>query len=362
MAENSQEPKEQIQQRRLQAPLRASFIQMGDRVTQRHQDNAYYAPGYYKFERPMIPPEARGEVVGFALHTLGRLRNDWRVNRPVPGLYRNPQVVCVRFDDGMLVHLDADQLSGIDQIWEARINQALTTANGAWRVEDTEWLQEEEGVPLLGERLADLPEGKLYEGDIARPEGAWMPGSLKHPFEHRDLFRVGALHFYHRGWESLDHGQRVTIMDRTFAIRGLSRTNATIRRETACTLIRRGPLFLEGQGEVPTFQDMKEEATYRALIGEAVEVGDAWHDIHRRLSTVSPWEYDYHNPELRSEEEARAMVRNGQGHGITFVEMNLFKVSTEHYCVLTFANEELGQRVRRATLEDSLVITPYLAY
>lgn len=370
----NREERQQMYRRMGKAPMRATFIRVGDGVKIQDGvlgDKIPYAPdGERYFMRPVIRSDMKGEVMGFAFHTMGWLRNDNRPDRRPPGLYRDVQNVYVRFEDGQVLCVHASMLVGLGGVWEARIEHAARAANGEWLPDDVNYSDGwNEFEPMTGERFADLPPTFLWEGDVVRARGfrehvrPLDSHVLAQHFDDPQLFRVGGIHFYRGrgnglpGWEAVNNEPRIAVADCCFLFAHGGRNESSYYTDQQCHLVERGPVWMEERELVQklTFRDLQEEANYRALKGEATEIGKSWHELNRELQ-LSDDEVRAAEQLLRSYEQALELVRRGEGHGISMVDLSIAKTTVEHYFVLRYHDEDLGARVTKATLNDNFLV------
>ena len=370
----SQEHRQRMR-RMAKAPMRSAFIRVGDRVKLRDSPlglKVPYAPdGERYFMRPVIRHSMVGEVMGFAFHTVGWLRNDNRPNRCLPGLYRDPQNVYVRFEDGQLLCVHATELVDIGDVWKARIEEASRISGNEWGLEDVHWQADAEAPePVLGERFADLPPTFLWEGDVVRASGFRElvkpidSRLLAYHFDDPQHFRVRAMHFYHGrgngldGWEEINHEPRIAVADRCYLFaRYDSRNASSYYTDQQCRLVERGPVWKEEQEQKQelAFRDLQEEANYRALRGQATEIGQGWLELYRLLQ----WSVDDEQgaeQQLRSYDSALGLVRSGEGQGISVMHLPIAKAMVEHHIVLRYQDQDLATRVAKATIDDGFLV------
>lgn len=365
---------EQAFRRMAKAPMRATFIRVGDRVRLRDDpfgDKIPYArDGERYFVRPVIRSDMKGEVISFAFHTVGWLRNDNRPDRRPPGLYRDVQNVYVRFEDGQLLCVCASELIGLGGVWEARIEQAARASNGEWGLDDVDRFDDPNiPEPVLGERFADLPPTFLCEGDVVRPAGfrehvhPLSSYALAHPFDDPQWFRVGGIHFYRGrgnglpGWEEVNNEPHIAVADRCYLFAWGGRNDSSHYTDQQCRLVERGPVWKEEhqQEQELTFHDLQEEANYRALKGQATEIGKSWYTLYRELQQ-SDEEVRAAEAQICSYEQALELVRRGEGHGVSLIYLSVAKASVEHYFALRYHDEDLATRIAKATLNENFLV------
>ncbi len=285
-----------------------------------------------------------GVIAGFSFHTFGRLQSPNAVRFRAPGLYTSLQYPYVRFADGRITSIDANHLH----------NRTARGREGGMRC----------SLPqphyLVGERMCDLPETYLWEGDTVRISKVYAKGRSVRQLAseqipgHPDAFRIMHVRFS-RGTdlrESMNNEPHFSLTNRLFQY-GLTTEEGQGRDsywpESGLELVERGNLWRQFQGQPLVFGDLQEEATFFAFT--------------RAFDEVTPQRvYNQYGERMDEDfislEEARRLVQDGRGHGIVADFFEKEKALIESHIVLRFHDESLGQRVARATLDNGFFIHP----
>ncbi len=276
----------------------SELLQIGDEVIFKVDDERRAWTNTYKD----VPNGTKGVVCGFYDAVIYEPRVPVLVNPP--GVYHQQGAVSIWLPDGRIVPGDWS-VEMVDKNEEKRRDAAMRDKNGVLRTKHV--------------RLGDLPPTKFWEGDGVR------------------------VHFPDNEYS----GQEMTIgrIDYSFMYKcrndgspwpfyeiSLERGGTTSAEESWIELVKRGNIWKYYHNEPLSFTDLKEEAGFFKLIGQAEEVRNPANGIYS-------W----------TKEEMLEAIKNGTAHGFS-VSGGLFG-SGPHISVCRFKNEELGQRIAQATLE-----------
>jgi hypothetical protein len=232
------------------------------------------------------------QVAGFGEMHYGRTRSYGLE----PGVYRNAS--WVKVDDGDKEWLEHDgRLTLVDGAeYERREKE--------WRADDESWLKRKV-------RLRDLPETKFWEGDHVRCS------------THPDATIVQRVEYR---WGERDGAFTYAVSDSmTAGWNGYA-------RDDRLELVERGDVWKYYHGEPLTFDSLDDEANFFKLLGHVEDLRNPAHD------DLYAW----------TKEEALEAIRTGYAHGFS-VGTNMFSGTLRHD-VIRYRDEELGARVRQATL------------
>lgn len=350
------------------------LAEIGDEVSIYNGPSSWYLDavsgshrGRSKQTDNFLPTGTKGEIVGFDFLAFGHLQDPLsRWERRPPGLYRNAAMSIIRFAGGIIQHLDARQI-------RCRTAGERAKAQGFRE----RWLLGPR-ITLPKERVADLPQTLFYAGDVVMISMMTYHKGLrslyknnedasKRPPPHLNKLRVMDATF--SSSEHLSGFARHEVVDGSYQqVRGVCLCNIQPEgrwdtygclvegpvAETHLDLKERGPVWKRLHNEPATFDTLVEEVNFSMLYGEYEALTPMPH-CEVGTGYRSPVEYPL------SFEEALIRIKKGEGHGMMCAVDENDKAAVEHAVLIRFPNEDLGQRVRRATLEDRFFVwkAPY---
>ncbi len=299
-----------------------------------------------------------GEIVGFSIDSICHTSSTiWR--RP-PGIYLNPEWPFVRFDGAVVQLIRADILQVLDM---EEYNRRMERARLEYRYPGQ----------MHGAFVSDLPDTKFWEGDIIRMEKRYN-APKPDPKKVKDDSIPGIPNAYmvcHLDYrdiaegtagitESLDNSPKFGIGDRF--LRHWEGRFYDFQLE----LVERGNFWRRAHGEPLVFKDLEEESFFAWLCGKTESVPVPPRPLIANLFGYNDGydreDLEKFSPAIQAESKAKWFdldaalfwVRNGTAHGIqshqVFEDLCDSKPYVYHN-VLRFKNEELGQRVAKATLD-----------
>ena len=184
------------------------------------------------------------------------------------------------------------------------------------------------------ERVADLPDGPFWEGDLVAPERGFLEGLRPDTFRgHACAYGIEAIQYSDPPHIlPMNHAPYVSLAER------LGRK--TERRFSAgcLRLVRRGNLWRQAHGEPLAFDDLAEEALF--FLGQAVRVA------------VQPAPLAIEVQRLA----ALDAVRRGEAHGVRYSWDFSGWGADEEWTAYRYPNADLGARIARATIEEGFQI------
>lgn len=180
-------------------------------------------------------------------------------------------------------------------------------------------------------RLGDLPPTPFWEGDKVRVQGSSNVTSIYGAFPSMDepeFFTIVGIDYHHLH-EKTNAGTPYPAYRISDKLGGGWHTTATA---DAMELVERGNVWKYYNNQVPSFADLKDEASFFELVGQTEQVRNPANGLYS-------W----------TKGEVLEAIKNGQVHG--FSAGNGFFGSGPHINAKRFRNEELGKRVAKATLE-----------
>ncbi len=220
-----------------------------------------------------------------------------------PGVYHCKGAVSIWLRDGRIVPGDWS-IEMVDKDEERRRDAAMRDASGLLR---------EKYV-----RLGDLPETKFWEHDKVRVR--FPHDGIEHEMT------IGRID-YHQMHEGRSDGSPWPFYGVNYSA-GVS----TTAEESWIELIERGNVWKYHNNQPLSFADLKEEASFFQLVGQAEEMRNPTNGLYS-------WTKD----------EVLAAIKVGTVHG--FSVSSGFFGSGPHINAQRFKNEELGKRVAQATLK-----------
>ncbi len=322
------------------------LFQVGDKVRVRVNPDFPNAEERY-------PIGATGEIVGFAIKSISLTGS--KLWRRAAGIYLDQEWPFVRFGTAIIRHIRADSLELLDADEYNR------------RLERSRLVYHYPGQ-MHGAFVSDLPDTEFWEGDIVRVKEYNSPPKRKEVkndsipgisnaymvchLDYRDIAEGTA-----GITESLDNPPKLGIGDR------FTRHWEGRFYHFQLELVERGNFWRRAHGEPLVFKDLAEESFFAWLSGETEAVPVPPKPL------ITSWSDQYHeellsrlSPEVRAEEKAKwfdldlalTWVKNGAAHGIQSHQIFEDLYDSRPYVyhsVLRFKNEELGQRVAKATLD-----------
>lgn len=248
------------------------------------------------------------EIIGFGEQHVPRINNYGQA----PGVYQNKYWVDVKLPDASVVRISALHLQSLDEkLKEQRLQQ--------WR---------DAGMPD-NEKLRDLPETAFYEMDqvlIARqPASPDLDGP-------REIVSIDY------GWmEAKRNAKRNDGSPYPFYRVTAYATNSKGATTGACehemTLLARGPVWCWYHNEPVIFASLQEEADFHYQMGFVEEVRNPKTDLFS-------WTL----------EETLTAIKDGLADGFS-VSRGLFGSNDLNHSLIKYKHEDVGKRVRAATLE-----------
>lgn len=181
-------------------------------------------------------------------------------------------------------------------------------------------------------KIQDLPETDFWPGDIVE--------IMNHPNfpSYTNPHTINQINYHYIGKFCDDGITPLPIYDID-----LSTGGTTALRESYLKLVSRGNVWKWYHKKTVTFNDINEEANFYMLIGRTKEIRNP------RLGRYE-WENEITPDGKPYPREALQAIENRLGHGLNV--SNLFGIlSSPHTSVIRFLDEEVGERVRKATLE-----------
>ena len=276
----------------------SELLRIGDKVTFRVDRETREWTSTYKD----IPDGTKGVVCGFydAVIYAGRVP----VLIDQPGVYHQKGAVSVWLPDGRIVP-GGYSVEMVDKDEEKRRDAEMPDKDGVLR------------TPKV--RLGDLPHTKFWEQDRVRvhfPNAEWGVQEMT----------IARIDYYHMH-DHRNDGSPWPFYDVNFATGG-----STGAEEAWIELLERGNVWKYYNNEPLSFADLKEEADFFALVGQTEE-------MRNPANRLYSW----------TKEEVLEAIKNGTVHG--FSVSSGFFGSGPHISAMRFKNEELGQRIAKATLE-----------
>lgn len=271
-------------------------------------------------ERYPFPDGTEAVVCGFYDAVIFQGRTE--IGSRKPGVYHSLGAVSVMLQDGKVI-------TGLSDSWLELVDKIEGDRRYA---EYCKLLKEEGGYEKywrgLETRLGDLPPTHFWEGDKVR---------LKEPAKISDYFG-GVLTITIVGYSWM-HQKRVdkspmpiyTVRDE------VTNGPTTSVSDSEIELVERGNIWKYEHLEPLSFSNLAEEAGFWKSIGHTTDV-----------KNLSSGNYAW------TREEALDAIRKGIAHGFS-VFSGFFNCGPS-ISVLRFKDEELGERVRKATLEANGLI------
>lgn len=273
------------------------LLQIGDEVVFNIDPAQHAYMDIYKD----VPDGTKGVVCGFydAIIYEGRTR----VTIHESGIYHRKGAVSILLSDGRIVPGDS-VVEMTDTNEQNRRDDAMRNENGVFCAKQV--------------RLGDLPSTPFWEEDKVRVR---FP---KKGDEHKMTIGHVAYGFMHK---QDNDGSPWPFYGVHYA--GGSSTGA---EESWIELIERGNVWKYYHNEPITFGDIKEEAQFFQLIGHTEEVKNPNNGFY-----------------IWTQEEVLDAIRNGIAHGFSGSGIS---IRAKRFRAKRFRDEDLGQRVAQATLEE----------
>lgn len=274
----------------------SEILEIGDKVILNVDPEKRYWTDTYND----VPDGTEGVICGFYDAIIYEPRVPVLVNQP--GVYHKKGAASVWLPDGRIVPGDYCTTM-VDKDEEERRDKAMRDEHGCFQVK------------LV--RIGDLPETRFWEMDKVL---------VSYKNESDELQGVIRSIDYHSMHDKCKDGSPYPFYRVDF--------NGSIGSgsESNMKLVERGNVWKYFHNEPVTFANLKEEASFFQLIGQAEE-------IRNPDNGLFSW----------SEDEVIAAIKKGTVHGF-MVENGLFATGP-HISARRFKNEELGKRVASATLE-----------
>lgn len=278
----------------------SELLQIGDRVVFEVGSERRRWMDVYKD----VPDGIMGVVCGFHDAVIYKPRAPVFVLQP--GVYHYRGAVSVLLPDGRIVPGDSS-VKMVDKEEEGRRDVAMRDERG---ILQTEYF-----------RLCDLPETKFWERDRVRVRFPYPCGGRERKMTIGQIDYGYIHHCCNDGSPYPFYG-----VDQV----GTS-TNA---EESWIELIERGNVWKFYHDEPITFGDIKEEASFFQMIGQAEEVRNPINDLF-----------------VWTGEGVLDAILSGAVHGFSMSDDRIG--SGPYIGAVRFKDETLGERVAKATLEDS---------
>jgi len=249
-----------------------------------------------------VPDGTKGIVCGFYDAVIYESRVPVLIHKP--GIYHRRGAVSVLLPDGRIVP-GGYSIEMVDNEEKNRRDAAMRDEHGILR------------TPQI--RLGDLPPTPFWEHDKVRVHFPYAGHGVQEMIIRR-------IDYYHM------HEHRQDGSPWPFYEVDYMRGGSTAVEESWVELIERGNVWKYYNNQSLTFADLKEEGDFFSLVGETEEVRNPANGLYG-------W----------TKEEVLEAIKNGEVHG--FSVSGGFFGSGPHISARRFKNEELGQRVAKATLE-----------
>lgn len=265
-------------------------------------------------------------LVGFAVRA--RSRTQARTKGVQPGYYLERSYAYVN-DRGTVRMARTHLLRFPEAVWQERLEQHRAT------------------LPVLPEPepefVAELLDTGFWEGDLITIKfRRFVPSLKKVPLgtfrEHPDAVMIAGTRyqFFKGAVDNIGAEPKFSVTSH------LSRIEEGEYFAFELELVARGNLWREAHSEPLVFHDLAEEALF--FLHQAKYVGE----VRIRVNSSAELEL--------ASNQAREMIRQGKGHAFRW-GWDLSSCGTDDGCVIyEFQNEELGARLRAATLEQGFRI------
>ena len=257
------------------------------------------------------PDGTKATVVGFSDIYWGRINNCCRK----PGLYINKAWVKLKLKNGQEITEWSGRLKLVDQKkYENRVKQ---------------WREDFHNGCVIDEPISPLPETPFWEGDQIRVRGrsSLTVITSETPKKDPEIYIITRIN-YHYLKSYTNNGSKWPAYDISDSLNAGWHTSAN---EDDIKLVERGNVWKYYHNEPLTFPDLEKEANFFYLLGE-------YKEMRNPKSGNYAWTKDEILIAIGEEIVDGFMVSTG-----------LFGFSNSDHAI-KYYNEDLGRRVRNATL------------